>query len=316
MNNALTFDRFSSKWLIPVGVLSVPYWLWFGLFVGVGSTEIMFYVVVVALCFISYRTRQLTLGFLPLYIYLICYSSLKVLHRTDFFSIHNEDLYLLEKKLFGIGEGVSRMIPCEHLNANSSTLMDVISGSFYITWMPFPFIFGFILFFSNRKKLLFDFWMSFLIANILGFIGYIIYPAAPPWYYLEYGAQIIHNAPPSAAGLARFDQIIGLDLYQNMYSQSTNTFGAMPSMHAAFPLILSYYSFKYKNKWLSTLFVISMISIWFGAIYSNHHYILDVLAGISCGIIGILLTESWVNGKFAPLWYKKTVNYLLSDPKT
>jgi membrane-associated phospholipid phosphatase len=29
------------------------------------------------------------------------------------------------------------------------------------------------------------------------------------------------------------------------------------------------------------------VGIWFAAVYSGHHYVLDVLAGIGCGLAGI-----------------------------
>jgi membrane-associated phospholipid phosphatase len=32
-----------------------------------------------------------------------------------------------------------------------------------------------------------------------------------------------------------------------------------------------------------------MVGIWFSAIYTSHHYVLDVLAGITCAIVGIAL---------------------------
>jgi membrane-associated phospholipid phosphatase len=32
-----------------------------------------------------------------------------------------------------------------------------------------------------------------------------------------------------------------------------------------------------------------MVGIWFAAVYNSHHYVLDVLAGITCGITGIIL---------------------------
>jgi membrane-associated phospholipid phosphatase len=32
-----------------------------------------------------------------------------------------------------------------------------------------------------------------------------------------------------------------------------------------------------------------MVGIWFTAVYASHHYILDVLAGITCAVIGISL---------------------------
>ena len=39
------------------------------------------------------------------------------------------------------------------------------------------------------------------------------------------------------------------------------------------------------------MFAFIMIGIWFSAIYSSHHYVLDVLAGIVCAGIGIILFQ-------------------------
>lgn len=310
MSSTSTFDRFDKAWIIPFAIFTILYWLFFGFIVGIDGGTVLFYVATLGLYFGSQKSRYLAIGFTPFFIYLICYSSLKVLHDFNGFPIHLEDLYLLEKQLFGINVDGTRMILCEYFDLNQTLLGDLISGIFYITWAPFPIIFGLILYFAGRRKLLFDFWMCFLIANIFGFIGYIFYPAAPPWYYMEFGNQLIIDTPSSAAGLLRFDELVGIPIYSSLYSGGTNTFGAMPSMHAAFPMILLYYSIKYGNKALIVIFIISMFAIWFGAVYSGHHYILDLLAGFVCGILGIIIAESIVNRKFAVPWYQKIVDYI------
>lgn len=310
-----TINRQSKSWLIAYVVLSILYWLWFGIIVGVSIMEIGFFILLTVLAFATQTTRQLLVACIPLCIYLICYSSLKILHKYSTVPIHNADLYEKELSLFGFMYKGKEIIPCEYFVENTHYILDLISGIFYVTWMPFPLIFGLVAFIAGRRKLVFDFWTCFLLANILGFLGYIFYPAAPPWYYLTYGAEIIKDASCSPAGLIRFDNLVGIPLYQGMYSQGTDTFGAMPSMHAAFPLVLVYYSRKFKNKWLTTLFFISLISIWFGAVYSNHHYILDVIIGIGCGILAIILSETMVNRTFIPTWYEKTMLYIQSTQK-
>jgi len=310
-----TIDRKSKTWLIAYIVLSILFWLWSGLVVGAGITEVAFFILVTILTFGTQNTRQFLVAFLPLCIYLIGYNSLKILHKYSNIPIHNENLYEKELSLFGFMYNGKEVIPCEYFVENTHAIFDFISGAFYITWMPFPLIFGLIAFFAGKRLLVFNFWTCFLIANLFGFIGYIFYPAAPPWYFLTYGAEIIKDTSCSAAGLARFDQLVGMPLYEGMYSQGTDTFGAMPSMHAAFPLILVYYSIKFKNKWLTGLFLISLVSIWFGAVYSNHHYIIDVIIGILCGIIAIILTETMVNRTFMPAWYEKAMEYIQSTQK-
>lgn len=242
------------------------------------------------------------------------YNSLKILHYYNPFPIHNEALYNFELRYFGINLDGVRVTLCEYFNAHIHPFLDLISGAFYITWFPFPLLFGLFLFLKNKRKLAFDFWFTFLIINILGIAIYIVLPAAPPWYYLNYGVDIILDLGGQPAGLARFDEMIGFDLYKNMYSEGSNTYGALPSMHAAFPMVLSYYGYKYGNKILLGIFLLSMICIWFGAIYSNHHYLIDLLMGMTCAIIGIFLAERIVNGNLEYNWYQKTINYLVKIP--
>jgi membrane-associated phospholipid phosphatase len=63
----------------------------------------------------------------------------------------------------------------------------------------------------------------------------------------------------------------------------------MPSLHAAYPLLVLYYGIRYKLGAINLFFGLLLAGIWFGAIYASHHYVLDVLAGIACGILGIAL---------------------------
>lgn len=304
------FIRFSPVWVKWTIALSILYWLWKGLVVGVGGMEIAFYALSVTLVFCNSESRKLFVCFLPFFIYMFLYNSLKILHHYNPFPIHNQALYDYEVRFFGINVDGVKMSLCEFFNLHIHPVFDIIAGSFYITWAPFPILFGLLLFFKKKRRILFNFWTCFLIVNLFGFLIYIVLPAAPPWYYLKYGADIILDLGGEAAGLLRFDEMIGLDIYKNMYSQGTNTFGALPSMHAAFPMVLTYYSLKYGNKLLSGLFFISMLAIWFGAIYSNHHYIIDVLMGICCGIMGILLTEWRVNGKFVGSLHPRIIEYI------
>jgi membrane-associated phospholipid phosphatase len=61
----------------------------------------------------------------------------------------------------------------------------------------------------------------------------------------------------------------------------------MPSLHAAYPLTVLYYGVKFRLGRVNILFASIMAGIWFAAVYSGHHYVLDVLAGIGCGLAGI-----------------------------
>ena len=65
----------------------------------------------------------------------------------------------------------------------------------------------------------------------------------------------------------------------------------MPSLHSSYLLIVLYYGIKNKLKWVNLIFLVLAAGIWFSAVYSDHHYVLDVLAGSVCAVIGIVFCE-------------------------
>ena len=134
--------------------------------------------------------------------------------------------------------------------------------------------------------------MVFLLVNLIGFAGYYIHPAAPPWYAINYGFEAILNTPGNTAALGRFDELVGLPICDSLYSRNSNVFAAIPSLHAAYMVVAFYYALVKKcHPAIITIFAVLMCGIWFTAVYSSHHYIIDVLLGITCALLGILFFE-------------------------
>lgn len=111
----------------------------------------------------------------------------------------------------------------------------------------------------------------------------------PPWYIELYGFEFDINARGNPAGFIHFDQIIGLPIFASMYSKNANVFAAIPSLHAAYPLITVLYGSLSKKLWLQILFIGFTLSVWFSAVYSRHHYVLDVLAGAMCALTAYII---------------------------
>jgi membrane-associated phospholipid phosphatase len=65
----------------------------------------------------------------------------------------------------------------------------------------------------------------------------------------------------------------------------------MPSLHSAYPLLVLYHAWRNNMGFTKIIFAIITAGIWFAAVYTSHHYILDVLAGITVAIAGILLFQ-------------------------
>ena len=78
----------------------------------------------------------------------------------------------------------------------------------------------------------------------------------------------------------------------SIYGRNANVFAAVPSLHAAYMVVALVYAIIGKCRWyVIALFSVIMAGIWGTAIYSCHHYIIDVLLGISCALLGWLFFE-------------------------
>ena len=132
---------------------------------------------------------------------------------------------------------------------------------------------------------------GFLAVNALGIAGYVLFPAAPPWYVLAHGPGPADLAvAPSAAAAARFDALVGIDYFASFYAKNPNVFGAMPSLHVAYPTLAA--CFLAKRGTRLALFGLAFVAwVAFAAVYLVHHYVLDVAVGAAVGIVAFALVE-------------------------
>jgi len=229
---------------------------------------------------------------LPFVVFGLVYNSMRYFPNYLFNSIDIVGVYNLEKQLFGfISDGIL-VTPNEFFKAHHIAFLDILSGIFYLCWVPLPIIYCIWLYFTKHQTLAFRLACGFLFVNLVGFCGYYIHPAAPPWYIMQYGFEPIFNTPGNVAGFEHFDSLIAIPIFHSIYAGNANVFAAIPSLHAAYCPIALYYATKVKDNhiWISILAVVS-IGIWFSAVYSCHHYVIDVLLGILTVIIGLTVFE-------------------------
>lgn len=238
------------------------------------------------------RTRCLAFYMLPWVIFGLCYDVMRFYPNYKVNPIDIKNIYNTEKELFGITTSQGILIPGEWFKLHTSSFFDFMAGIFYLCWVPVPLFFSFYLFYKKEYDWTHRFTWSFLVVNLVGFMGYYIHPTAPPWYIDLYGFEPILNTPGNPAGLIRWDKLTGIYFYSNMYGNNSNVFAAIPSLHAAYLLVTTIYSIMSKRRWYASLtFGILCIGIWWTAVYTQHHYVIDVLLGIFTTIIGILLFE-------------------------
>ena len=244
------------------------------------------------LFFAGKTTRKLAVALLPFIIFGVSYDWMRVYPNYQVNPIDVQGLYEAEKSLFGISVNGTTLIPCEYFAIHHWSIADFFAGVFYLCWVPVPIVFGLWLYLKGDRRMYLRFAMVFLLVNLIGFAGYYIHPAAPPWYAMNYGFEAMLDTPGNVAGLGRFDELMGCTIFNSIYGRNANVFAAVPSLHAAYMVVASAYAIMNRCKgWLIALFAFIMVGIWCTAVYSGHHYLIDVLLGIFCALLGIFAFE-------------------------
>lgn len=280
-----------NKGIFIVPLLSIVFLILAFFTTGIRNDHFLLVAVVNGSYFISNLTRRFIIGFSIFVVYWVIFDSMKLWPNWSFHNVDILPIYSLEKSIFGINHNGTILTPNEFLSLHHSTFLDLLTSSFYLCWIPLPLTFAFYLF-NYRKDLFLRFSLAFFFVNVLGFIIYYTHPAAPPWYYEQFGNVIDTTTKSNAAGLLRFDQFLGVHFFEDLYSKGSNVFAALPSLHSAYPLIGFIYASRLKRKHFKYIFGIVSAGIWFSAIYLYHHYTLDILVGISCALLGVYILET------------------------
>lgn len=261
--------------------------------IGFRPEHVVLAVLIFALFFFNGATRRLVIALVPFFLFGISYDWMNILPNYEVNPVDVADLYNNEKSLFGITVAeVGVLTPNEFFAVHHTPFVDFLAGIFYLCWVPLPIIYGLYLYFSGHRGAYLHFAIVFLFVNLLGFGLYYVHPAAPPWYVALHGFEAIPGTPGDVAGLGRFDDMTGLGIFNALYARNSNVFAAMPSLHSAYTLIAFVYSLRSRSPlgWRIVLGIVTL-GIWFTAVYSSHHYILDVLAGIATALAGIAIFE-------------------------
>ena len=274
-------------------IILLCFWIFITIFfVGLRPEHFGIAILVFTLFFLTAPTRKLLVALIPFLLFGISYDWMNLLPNYMVNPVDVVDVYNAEKSLFGINYNGEVLTPNEFFAMHTFILADFLSGIFYLCWVPLPIIFGLWLYFKSETVPYLHFSIVFLLVNLIGFSIYYIHPAAPPWYIAQYGTEAVPGTPGSVAGLGKFDEMTGLGIFNALYARNSNVFAAIPSLHSAYTLIAFFYSVRYKSSliWQIILGVVT-VGIWFTAVYTSHHYMIDVLAGILTALFGIALFE-------------------------
>jgi len=194
----------------------------------------------------------------------------------------------LELSTFAVAPGVTLQ---DWFQLHHSPFLDLVFAVPYTVFAYLALLYSAYLYFTDRTRMRRYLW-SFAIANFLSFVIWMALPAAPPWYIRAQGCEVSMSALPSAAGLLRVDQLFGMHYYESLYARASSVFGAMPSMHCAYPmlgLLTAWRAASWKTRPIHLLYAVTMLV---GSIYLDHHWLWDGIAGISLATVSV-----WLSGR-------------------
>lgn len=263
-----------------------------GLCIGLRVEHLWIAVALTALFMTTGVTRRLIVAMIPFAIFGMSYDWMNILPNYEVNPVDIEGIYNAEKSIFGITTSDGVVTPNEFFAAHHCGLVDFLCGVFYLCWVPVPIAFGIWLYFKKQDNVYLHFSLVFLLVNLIGFGIYYIHPAAPPWYVAEYGFDFIPGTPGSVGGLGRFDDMVGVGVFDMLYARNSNVFAAVPSLHSAYMFITFLYSLRARcPRATRVVFAVITLGIWFTAVYASHHYLIDVLLGIATALLTIVLFE-------------------------
>lgn len=248
------------------------------------------------------KVRRFIADWLPFVLFWIAYDMLRGLADGLLSRVHISEPYHAEQFLFGgLFNGSIPAFWWQEFQSKYDhhifkKVIDIICGNFYSFHFATPLLTGWILWHTtNDRRMYYRFVYTLTMLNVMALATFLLYPAAPPWYVFKYGfIQPAGELIGTAGSLVNIDRMIQLKFFTTIWdNMNPNHFAAIPSLHGAYPILVSFFLYK-KFKKFPLLLLLYPIGTWFSSLYLNHHYVIDLLVGgtyayIAYWIVDIIL---------------------------
>lgn len=233
--------------------------------------------IVATLAYVGPRTKELLVTLYPVGLVFLLYDAMRPFQTATL----SESRVLLcglrdlEASLFGAGGRTLH----DYFLTHHHPVLDVLCAVPYATFIVWCLGGAVVLHMRDRAASRRYMW-GFLLLNVAGFVTYHALPAAPPWYFHANGCVVDLSAKASEGpALARVDAMLGVSYFRGMYSKASSVFGALPSLHCAYPLLLAIEGWRSFGPKLRTAAVAYSAAMVFSAVYLDHHWLLDAILG-------------------------------------
>jgi membrane-associated phospholipid phosphatase len=233
------------------------------------------------------RFGQVLLDWLPFTAVLLTYDRTRSLADGLGMPLHESDILHVEKWFFG---GVEPTIWLQHHLYDPAHVYwyDALCTLVYTSHFLATPILAAYLWLRDRA-----FWLRYISRVILlsaaGLTTYILFPQAPPWYAARDGL----SEPVLRLSTRGWLWFGGDDIdsfFKDAQKDGTNPVAAMPSLHAAFAVLVAItIMMRLRSRW-RYLLALYPVAMGFTLVYTGEHYVLDLVvgAGYAFAVHGVL----------------------------
>ena len=217
--------------------------------------------------------RGVVLEWLPFLGLLIAYDSLRG-SAAHLFGVHYLPQLDVDKALFG---GTPPTVTLQHWLWHGHVVwFDVVFWAVYLTHFFATPLVAAVLWKLDRPRFR-TFAVLVAVLSFAGLVTYALYPAAPPWM-----ASRDHLIAPVTRIIPLVWSSVGLhsagSFVEHGY-QYANDVAAVPSLHAAFSLLIAITLWPRRRTWLRPLVAAYPLLMALSLVYGAEHYFSDVLLG-------------------------------------
>ena len=120
-----------------------------------------------------------------------------------------------------------------------------------------------------------------LLANVLGLVGYVLLPTAPPRMFQSLGF------------IDTLGNMSSMNHGSGLVEVAPNPYAAMPSLHAADALIVAIMLITVtRRRWLRLVWALWPLWVWFCVMATANHFWLDVVGGVAVALLAFALLQS------------------------
>lgn len=283
------------SWLLPVMVsgylAAVTLFMVFVVHLSVSPERLLLLMLIAAL--ILGRAKLFLADWIPFLVLFLSYEYLRGLSGNLGMPIH--DVTPLER-IVAFGQVPSLALQHGFYHAGQVSWYDIAATMFYFLHFAFPLILGYLFWIVDRRTFL-RFSRALIGMAFAAFIFYLFVPVAPPWKAVPGVVKIIDHTLPS------FTDLPGVPVPATVYHWLTpNAYAAMPSLHAAFPLLGTLFALRLwgRRAWPTLLYT---LCVWISIVYLGEHYVVDIIGGVVFAIGAFvgedLLTQWWARRRAA-----------------